>query len=97
MHIFIDNKSGAPIYDQIKTQIKSQIISGELLPDETLPEGLKAIRGRYAPELTMLVKSPARAEALDRLAPFTREMTAVGGRPTYYVCQGGHCSLPVTE
>lgn len=41
MHIFIDNKSGAPIYDQIKTQIKSQIISGELLPDETLP----SIRG----------------------------------------------------
>ena len=41
MHIFIDNKSGAPIYDQIKTQIKAQIISGELSPDETLP----SIRG----------------------------------------------------
>ena len=36
MHIFIDNKSGAPIYDQIKTQIKTQIISGELQPDELL-------------------------------------------------------------
>ena len=45
----------------------------------------------------MLVKSPKRAEALDRLAPFTRDMSAVGGRPTYYVCQDGHCSLPVTE
>ena len=41
MHIFIDNRSGAPIYDQIKTQIKAQIISGELAPDETLP----SIRG----------------------------------------------------
>ena len=41
MHIFIDNKSGAPIYDQIKTQIKTQIISGELQPDELLP----SIRG----------------------------------------------------
>ena len=41
MHIFIDNKSGAPIYDQIKTQIKAQIISGELSPDEMLP----SIRG----------------------------------------------------
>ena len=30
MTIFIDNKSGAPIYDQIYSQIKSQIISGEL-------------------------------------------------------------------
>jgi len=41
VHIFIDNKSGAPIYDQIKTQIKAQIVSGEMVPDETLP----SIRG----------------------------------------------------
>ena len=30
MTIFIDNKSGVPIYDQIYTQIKGQIISGAL-------------------------------------------------------------------
>ena len=41
MHIFIDNKSGAPIYDQIYTQIKTQILTGELSPDEMLP----SIRG----------------------------------------------------
>jgi GntR family transcriptional regulator len=35
--IYIDNKSGAPIYDQIYTQIKNQIISGELETDEALP------------------------------------------------------------
>ena len=37
MNIFIDNKSGTPIYDQIYTQIKSQIISGALQEDEMLP------------------------------------------------------------
>ena len=37
MHILIDNKSGAPIYDQIYSQIKSQIISGALGEDEMLP------------------------------------------------------------
>ena len=41
MHIFIDNKSGAPIYDQIYSQIKAQIISGELEQDQMLP----SIRG----------------------------------------------------
>ena len=41
MHIYIDNKSGAPIYDQIKTQIKTQIMGGELAADELLP----SIRG----------------------------------------------------
>ncbi len=41
MNILIDNKSGTPIYDQIYSQIKSQIISGELKQDEMLP----SIRG----------------------------------------------------
>ena len=41
MHILIDNKSGAPIYDQIYTQIKQQIISGTL-PEHTM---LPSIRG----------------------------------------------------
>ena len=41
MHIFIDNKSGAPIYDQIYTQIKGKIISGELEENHQLP----SIRG----------------------------------------------------
>ena len=41
MNILIDNKSGTPIYDQIYSQIKDQIISGALKQDELLP----SIRG----------------------------------------------------
>jgi len=41
VNILIDNKSGTPIYDQIYSQIKSQIISGGLKQDEMLP----SIRG----------------------------------------------------
>ncbi len=37
MNLFIDNKSGAPIYEQIYTQIKAQIISGALREDDPLP------------------------------------------------------------
>ena len=37
MNLFIDNKSGAPIYEQICEQIKAQIISGALREDEPLP------------------------------------------------------------
>ncbi len=39
--ILIDNKSGEPIYNQIHSQIKNQIISGELSENEMLP----SIRG----------------------------------------------------
>ena len=41
MNILIDNKSGVPIYDQIYSQIKSQIINGSLNEDDMLP----SIRG----------------------------------------------------
>lgn len=37
MNIFINNKSGAPIYEQIYNQLKAQIISGEILEDSMLP------------------------------------------------------------
>lgn len=41
MVILIDNKNGSPIYDQIYSQIKNQIIAGSLKEHEALP----SIRG----------------------------------------------------
>ena len=41
VNILIDNKSGEPIYNQIYSQIKNQIIGGELAEHELLP----SIRG----------------------------------------------------
>ena len=37
MTILINNRSGLPIYDQIFTQIRDQILSGQLQEDEALP------------------------------------------------------------
>jgi GntR family transcriptional regulator len=37
LKILISNKSDFPIYEQIKTQIKEQIMSGELAENEFLP------------------------------------------------------------
>ena len=56
MTVFIDNKSGTPIYDQIYSQIKAQIISGELKADEALP----SIRG-LAKDLRISVITTKRA------------------------------------
>ena len=62
MLILIDNKSGAPIYDQIFTQIKGHILSGELTQDEALP----SIRG-LAKALRISVITTKRAyEELER-------------------------------
>lgn len=37
LEIVISNSSNRPIYEQITTQIKSQIMSGDLVPGEQLP------------------------------------------------------------
>lgn len=37
MKILLSNKSDLPIYEQIKAQIKEQILSGEILENEFLP------------------------------------------------------------
>ena len=62
MLILIDNKSDAPIYDQIFTQIKGHILSGELKQDEALPSN----RG-LAKDLRISVITTKRAyEELER-------------------------------
>ena len=53
MQLYIDNRSGAPIYDQIYTQIKDQII---LSPGDALP----SIRG-LAKDLKISVITTKRA------------------------------------
>jgi GntR family transcriptional regulator len=37
MRLIVSNRSGVPIYEQIKEQIKAAIFSGELSEDELLP------------------------------------------------------------
>ena len=37
MQLYIDNRSGAPIYDQIYSQIKAAILSGQVTEGEALP------------------------------------------------------------
>lgn len=56
MHIFIDNKSGMPIYDQICTQFRCLILAGEIREDQPLP----SIRG-LAKDLRISVITTKRA------------------------------------
>ena len=56
MQLYIDNRSGTPIYDQIYTQIKSQIIGGDLCAGDALP----SIRG-LARDLRISVITTKRA------------------------------------
>ena len=56
MELIIRNTSSQPIYDQIASQIKAQIISGALAPGDALP----SIRG-LAKDLKISVITTKRA------------------------------------
>lgn len=56
MQLWIDNKSGTPIYDQIYTKLKEQILNGTLKANEMLP----SIRG-LAKDLRISVITTKRA------------------------------------
>ena len=62
MNIYIDNRSGIPIYDQIYSGIKNLIMNGDLSEDEALP----SIRN-LAKDLRISVVTTKRAyEELER-------------------------------
>lgn len=60
-------------------------------PDEAEPELLRTVTARYSPELSVLLKTPARASTLAELAPFTASAEAKDGKPSFYICENGAC------
>ena len=65
-------------------------------PDEEEPAMLSAVRAKYSPELEILLKTPASADALAAVASFTFGCAPKDGKAQFYICEGGHCGLPVT-
>ena len=66
-------------------------------PGEETPDMLKTVTARYAPELSVLLKTPARADALTQAAPFTADYTPKDGKAAFYLCTNGVCQLPLTD
>lgn len=60
-------------------------------PDDTVPELLRAVTARYAPELSVLLKTPSNAASLAIAAPFTADAKAMDGAPQFYICENGVC------
>ena len=61
-----------------------------------VPPALKRVLGTYSPEMSILLKRPDDA-VLASVAPFTAPFAQQEGKPTFYLCQNGTCSLPFTQ
>lgn len=62
MHIILNHSSMIPIYEQIETQIKNEILSGRLLPDEVLPS-VRALSGELRISALTVKKAYDKLEA----------------------------------
>ena len=57
---------------------------------------LRRVTQRFDPQLSVLVKREG-DERLTAFAPFTANYSAVEGKNSFYLCENGACSLPMTE
>ena len=66
-------------------------------PKERLTQRtLRAIRGRFLPNKTVLLKKKEDSD-LENLAEFTKDMKRVDNKTTLYLCQNFVCSKPITN
>lgn len=73
------------------------VIAGER-GEETTERMLAFIQTTYHPRTINLFRPVVEENPLlTRLAPFTKELTALAGKTTAYVCQNYRCSLPTTD
>ena len=59
---------------------------------------LEAAQKSWSPDTVVLLRPlDQEGERVAQLAPFSREMTPVGGTPAAYVCSGGTCQRPLSD
>ncbi|HJX11899.1 MAG TPA: hypothetical protein VJ377_00040, partial [Dehalococcoidales bacterium] len=73
------------------------VVAGESGGEDTR-KLLRAIGRAFVPnKVVMLLPAETDSPGIKRLAPFTGQMTALGGKATAYVCRNYACELPTTD
>ena len=73
------------------------VIVGDPGADDTR-EMLQAIHRRFIPDKVLILLSPGLSYPdIERLIPFTRQMSRIEGKATAYVCHNYNCKLPTTD
>ena len=83
--------------DMVIGPLQDVVIAGERDGDDT-GIMIRALNDHYFPRILVICRSPGTiADQLNIIAPFTQNMTAIGGKATAYICSGHTCTSPTTE
>ena len=80
------------LLEQLPTQAEKTVLC--VSPEDALPEALDLLTGRYAPELTLLLKTPSVSAQLAQAAPWTEGAECLDNKLTFYLHSGGK-ALPL--
>ena len=72
------------------------VISGDG-QEEGIRQMLDIIRSRFIPNKIVILRREGWRSELDRIAPWTGNLSALDGKPTAYVCRGFRCELPAAS
>jgi uncharacterized protein len=73
------------------------VIVGKRYADDTQAM-IKVVRDHYLPCVMIVWKPPDDDDLqISCLAPFTRNLNAIGGNATAYICTGNTCRMPITD
>ena len=73
------------------------VIVGERDADDTRAM-INGLRDHYLPRVLIIFRPPGEHDLLlTSLAPFTRNLNALGGKATAHICTGHTCAMPITE
>jgi uncharacterized protein len=104
-------RAHAPVLEQQPAALHEMLLALDFFTDAARevvlvwPEGqpgpgplAEPLRRTFLPSASLTgAAEGAPLQALARVAPVARDRSAVGGRPTAYVCESGTCQLPVQE
>lgn len=73
------------------------VIAGDLQSNDT-KKMLRAIQLNFIPnKIVVVVPTGYDSFDINNIAPFTRDLTTIGGKATAYVCVNYRCKLPTTD
>jgi hypothetical protein len=72
------------------------VIAGDPEAEDTRAM-LRALHGRYLPNMVVVVRPPGEASEVAALAPYAAAQTPMDGKATAYVCENFVCNAPTDE
>ncbi len=75
----------------------AEVVLAGRADDPALAAFTKAVFGAFAPNKVVLFHKEGQGAALEKIAPYVKDQTALEGRMTAYVCRDHVCGLPTAD